>query len=65
MQKSYGHQLHFDSVDFRWDQSQSPLKNLTLSDLIKLSKHSHCLPINQATLSDKPEIGALFNNKHK
>ncbi len=36
--KSYGHQLHFDSIDFRWDENHYAYRKITLDDLLKASK---------------------------
>ena len=47
MKRSYGYQLHFDSVDFRWDENQYAYRKITLDDLLHckqkpLSMNSIC-----------------------
>jgi len=38
MKRSHGYQLHFDSVDFRWDENQYAYRKVTLDDLLLSSK---------------------------
>lgn len=38
--KSYGHQLHFDSIDSRWDENQFAYRKITLDDLLHCQQKS-------------------------